>query len=68
MMYLVGTSYVHMRFHVKQAKDVQYKINIPEHQRDAFLEACKNMDTTGAQEIRKFIRNYIARNGQKDMF
>ena len=35
--------------------------------KDMFNQTCKNMDTTAAQEIRKFMRDFIKKNGQKEL-
>ena len=32
--------------------------------RDRFIEICKINDTTGTQELRKFIKKYLSENSQ----
>lgn len=32
--------------------------------RDAFLKACNSNDETGAQVLRKFMREYVEKNAQ----
>jgi len=43
------------------------QVRMDENLRKAFVKSCKNNDTTAAQEIRKFIRNYVAKNGQRSL-
>jgi len=33
--------------------------------KDAFVNSCTAMDTTASREIRAFMRQYIAKNGQQ---
>lgn len=35
--------------------------------RDAFIETCKQNDTTAAQQLRRFMRDYVKRHGQKQL-
>lgn len=34
----------------------------------SFEEACKSNDITASQVLRKFIKEYIKKNGQKNLF
>lgn len=52
---------------MKEPKTVQYKFTLTEDLRKAFIESCKNQDTAAAQELRKFMRSYVAKNGQKKL-
>lgn len=52
---------------MKQPKEVQMKVRVSEELRDSFHESCKNIDSTGSQEIRRFMRAFIAKNGQKKL-
>lgn len=41
---------------------------LAEHElHEAFLKTCRYLDTTGSQEIRKFMRNYVVKNGQRKL-
>ena len=46
-------------------KEVQLVIRVPKHLRDNFIGSCKNMDTTASREVRRFMADYIKKNGQK---
>jgi len=35
--------------------------------KDAFLQTCKNQDTTAAREVRQFMRKFVAKNAQESM-
>jgi len=43
------------------------QVRIDENLRKAFVESCKNNDTTAAQELRKYIRKYVAQHGQSKL-
>ncbi|KMW57982.1 hypothetical protein AIOL_002950 [Candidatus Rhodobacter oscarellae] len=40
-------------------KDSQLILRLDKRERDAFVELCKDQDTSAAREIRKFIRGYL---------
>ncbi len=43
-------------------KDSQLVIRINSEERDNFVSLCEELDTSGAREIRKFIRSFIDKN------
>ena len=43
-------------------------IKIDDDLKKSFLEICKANDKSGSQVIRDFIRKYVAKNGQGDLF
>ncbi|WP_167369490.1 hypothetical protein [Salinivibrio sharmensis] len=43
----------------KTKKDSQLLIRINSEQRDAFLAACDELDTSAAREIRRFIKQFL---------
>jgi len=47
-------------------KEVKLIVRIEARLRDAFIEACQDMDTTASREIRRFIRDFLARSGKTD--
>lgn len=51
----------------KSSKDEEVKlvVRIEASLRDAFIEACQDMDTTASREVRRFIRDFLARSGQE---
>lgn len=47
----------------KTDKDSQLVLRLNGEERDAFVALCKEMDTTAAREIRRFIREFLKENG-----
>lgn len=47
---------------------VQLPIKIDEDLKKAFINACHANDSTASQEIRKFIREYLNKNAQGQLF
>lgn len=43
-------------------KDSQLILRLDKAERDAFVELCKDMDTSAAREIRRFIRVFLKEN------
>ncbi|WP_164831540.1 hypothetical protein [Salinivibrio socompensis] len=43
----------------KVKKDSQLLIRISSEQRDAFLQACEELDTSAAREVRRFIKQFL---------
>lgn len=48
--------------------EVTFSCRMPESLRDAFAAACKAADTTPSREIRRLMREFIAKHGQTDLF
>jgi hypothetical protein len=46
-------------------KDSQLVMRLDKAERDAFVDLCKEMDTSAAREIRRFIRDFMKENGGK---
>ena len=42
-------------------------IKLPRDLKDSFSRTCNGMDSTVSRELRQFMRDYIRRNGQKDL-
>ncbi|MDJ0825384.1 MAG: hypothetical protein QNJ16_07770 [Rhodobacter sp.] len=40
-------------------KNSQLVLRLDQDERDAFVQLCKDMDTSAAREIRRFIRRYL---------
>lgn len=40
-------------------KDSQLVLRLDKGERDAFIARCKEMDTSAAREIRRFIRDFL---------
>lgn len=45
-------------------KNSQLVLRLDKEERDAFVELCKDMDTSAAREIRGFIRSFMKDHGQ----
>lgn len=43
-------------------KSAQLVLRVEKSERDTFVSLCEAMDTTAAREIRRFMRDYVARN------
>ncbi len=43
----------------KNQKDSQLVMRLPKAERDAFVSLCKDLDTSAAREIRRFIRHFL---------
>ena len=52
----------------KSKKDAQLVLRMDREQRDQFVDACQELDTTAAREIRRFVKRFIKRykNGEFD--
>lgn len=48
--------------------EVQYPIRVDKDLKDHFISICKNNESTAAQELRKFMKDYIKKNQQQDLF
>jgi antitoxin component of RelBE/YafQ-DinJ toxin-antitoxin module len=40
------------------------QVRIDHNLKKVFISCCKNQDITASQELRKYMREYIAKNGQ----
>jgi hypothetical protein len=49
-------------------KDVKLTVLVDERLKESFFRACKAADTTASREIRLFMRTFIAKNAQADIF
>lgn len=47
----------------KSKKDSQLVLRLDKEERDAFVDLCKELDTSAAREIRGFIRKFMKKNG-----
>ena len=45
-----------------------FTVRVEEDLIKSFHHACKNTDTTASQAVRAFMRDYIKKNGQGDLF
>ncbi len=52
----------------KAKKDAQLVLRLNHDLRDRFVDACQDLDTTAAREVRRFIKRFLRRyeNGEFD--
>jgi hypothetical protein len=52
----------------KSKKDAQLVLRLNKDLRDRFVDACQDLDTSAAREVRKFIKRFLRRyeNGELD--
>jgi hypothetical protein len=50
----------------KKKKDAQLVLRLDSDLRDRFLDACQDLDTSAAREVRRFIKRFLKRydNGE----
>ena len=48
-------------------KDAQLVLRLDKKMRDRFIDACKDLDTSAAREVRKFIKKFLKRYDRGDM-
>lgn len=48
--------------------EVQYPIRVDKDLKDHFISVCKTNESTAAQELRKFMKDYIKKSNQQDLF
>ncbi len=50
----------------KKKKDAQLVLRLDSEMRDSFLDACRDLDTSAAREVRRFIKRFLKRydNGE----
>ncbi len=46
----------------------QLPIRVDQNLKDAFIATCKTQDSTASRELRNFMRQYIKKHGQQDLF
>lgn len=49
-------------------KDKMFTAKVEENLLDVFKHACENQDTTASQAVRAFMRDYVRKYGQADLF
>lgn len=48
----------------KNGKDAQLVLRMDREDRDAFVKACKDMDSSASREVRMFIRDFLKIHGE----
>lgn len=49
----------------KNQKDSQLVMRLPKAERDEFVSLCKELDTSAAREIRRFIRQFLREHDRR---
>lgn len=49
-------------------KDKLFTAKVEENLLKSFKHACANQDTTASQAVRAFMREYVRKHGQADLF
>ncbi len=50
----------------RKRKDAQLVLRLNSDLRDRFIEACQDLDTTAAREVRRFIKRFLKRYERGD--
>ena len=50
----------------KKKKDAQLVLRLNRETRDRFIEACQDLDTSAAREVRRFIKRFLKRYDHGD--
>lgn len=50
----------------KKKKNSQMIIRINDQERAQFIELCEELDTSAAREVRRFIREFIAKHNEHE--
>lgn len=45
----------------KKKKDAQLVLRLQKDMRDRFIDACQDLDTTAAREVRRFVKKFLKR-------
>ena len=45
----------------KKKKDAQLVVRMNKRLRDRFMEVCDELDTTGAHDVRRFVKRFLKR-------
>ena len=51
----------------KSKKDAQLVLRLDKELRDRFVDACKDLDTSAAREVRRYIKRFLKRYDRGDM-
>lgn len=49
-------------------KEIAFTIRVESALKDAFLSAAQSQDRTASQLLRDFMRDYVKKHGQRDLF
>lgn len=49
-------------------KEIAFTIRVEPDLKDAFVAAAKSQDRTASQLVRDYMRDYVKKHGQRDLF
>jgi uncharacterized membrane-anchored protein YjiN (DUF445 family) len=52
----------------KAKKDAQLVLRLNHEMRDRFVDACQDLDTTAAREVRRFIKRFLKRYDRGELY
>jgi hypothetical protein len=58
---MTAASHVAKKEKDKKKKDAQLVLRLDGELRDRFLDACQDLDTSAAREVRRFIKRFLKR-------
>lgn len=47
---------------------IQLPIKVDRQLKDAFISCCRSQESTASQEVRKFMKEYVKKHSQQDLF
>ena len=65
--YILGV-YIYGVLTMTEPKTKMFTAKVDEDLLKAFKHACQNQDTTASQAVRAFMREYVRKHGQADLF
>ena len=51
----------------KKKKDAQFVLRLNKDLRDRFVDACQDLDTSAAREVRRYIKRFLKRYDRGDL-
>lgn len=64
----VHTPYIHIVYEYFMSEQKTFPVRVDKELLDSFQAACKNNDITASQAVRAFMRDYVRKHGQADLF
>lgn len=52
----------------KLSSQTQLPVKLDRELKDAFISCCKSQESSASQELRKFMREYVRKHSQQDLF
>lgn len=52
----------------KLSSQTQLPVKLDRELKDAFISCCRSQESSASQELRKFMRDYVRKHSQQDLF